>query len=53
LNNNPDRLADACIGLLENDNKRQQLGNNLAAVLAHPQAARELAQLLLKTANPK
>lgn len=53
LNNNPDRLADACIGLLENDNKRQQLGNNLAAVLAHPQATRELAQLLLKTANPK
>jgi len=53
LDNNPDRLADACMSLLEDDNKRQQLGSNLAEIFAHPQATRELAQLLLKTANLK
>jgi len=41
------------MSLLEDDNKRQQLGSNLAEIFAHPQATRELAQLLLKTANLK
>lgn len=42
-------LADTCIDLIDNPAERQQLGDNLNAILAHPNAARELAQLLLKS----
>jgi UDP-N-acetylglucosamine--N-acetylmuramyl-(pentapeptide) pyrophosphoryl-undecaprenol N-acetylglucosamine transferase len=47
-----ERLAAACSQLLTNNHQRHQLADNLAA-LAHPRAAHELAQLLLKTCRPK
>lgn len=51
LASTPGRLADTCIDLLEKPIERQLLGKNLSALLAHPHATRDLAQVLLKTIN--
>jgi len=47
----PEVLVNACTELLQSPGLRQQLGEQLSATLSHPGAARELAQLLLKTVS--